>query len=300
MGKRQIPNPVIAVVSEILANTYSHSQLDNLFLQQDIPGMQPGGNKQDKCVQWFQRANASPNADSIQILGSVLENFMEVELAEASAQQHRGESRDRLKKMLSKYGMVYQTGGQILCSEPTQSSGNRPAVLCATPPLSHHQPIRQRPRLFVGSSREGLEIAYAIQENLEHDAESTVWNQGIFQLSGNTLTDLIEKLSAFDFAVFVFSPDDKVITRDMTSNSVRDNVLFELGLFIGRLGKERVFYAIPRATTDLHLPTDLLGITPGQFDPKRSDGNLVAALGPFCNQIRLAIRNKGAVAAIDH
>ena len=41
----------------------------------------------------------------------------------------------------------------------------------------------RRPKAFIGSSSEALGIAYALQENLEADAEITVWTQGIFEPS---------------------------------------------------------------------------------------------------------------------
>lgn len=143
-----------------------------------------------------------------------------------------------------------------------------------------------KPRIFIGSSTERLEIAYAIQENLDHEAQVTVWTQGIFSLSSSALDSLVTSLDKFDFAVFVFHPDDVTQIRESKFETVRDNLIFELGLFIGKIGKERVFFLIPRNVTGLHLPTDLLGIAPGTYDNTRQDNNLLASLGPFCNQVR--------------
>lgn len=147
-------------------------------------------------------------------------------------------------------------------------------------------------RIFIGSSVEGLGVAYAIQQNLLHDAETTVWDQGVFELSGTTIESLTKALSGSDFGIFVFSPDDILKIRGKESSSVRDNVLFEMGLFIGRLGKERVFFILPDAA-DIHIPSDLLGVTPGRYDPNRSDGSMQAATGAVSHQIRIQIKSLG-------
>ncbi|MBB6112521.1 Predicted nucleotide-binding protein containing TIR-like domain-containing protein [Mucilaginibacter lappiensis] len=147
-----------------------------------------------------------------------------------------------------------------------------------------------KPRLFIGSSTENLEIANALQVNLEYDAIVTVWNQGVFNISSNALNDLMEALDSFDFAIFIFQPDDITTIRNNKYQTVRDNIIFELGLFLGRLGKEKVFYLTDRETTNLHLPTDLIGLSPGTYDSKREDNNLQAALGPFCFEVRKKLK----------
>ncbi len=149
---------------------------------------------------------------------------------------------------------------------------------------------RKLPALFLGSSIEGLNTAYAIQQSLDYDAEPTVWSQGLFQPSQSVLFELVKSLSRFEFAVFVFSPDDTVKLRGTEFLAVRDNVIFELGLFMGALGPSRCFYLVPRSVGALHLPSDLAGITPLTYNAARSDGNLLAALGPACNEIRNAIK----------
>ena len=142
-----------------------------------------------------------------------------------------------------------------------------------------------KPRVFIGSSTEGLSVAYAVQTNLQYACEPTVWSHGVFQLTKPGLSSLIDALSNFDFAVFCITPDDEVNLRGEGRRVVRDNVIFEFGLFLGRLGPDRVFFVVPRDMADLHLPSDLLGVTPATYDAHRKDGNLGAALGPACHAI---------------
>ena len=70
-----------------------------------------------------------------------------------------------------------------------------------------------------------------------------------------------------DFATLVISPDDQVLSRSTVSDAPRDNVVFELGLFMGALGHERVFLVYPR-NASIKLPTDLLGLTVLTYEPE--------------------------------
>jgi hypothetical protein len=93
--------------------------------------------------------------------------------------------------------------------------------------------------------------------------------------------------------MFVFSPDDLVNIRGEDSRIVRDNVLFELGLFLGQLGRKRCFILVPEGETDLRMAPDLAGIIPGTYETGRRDGSWQSATGPACNSIREAIIRVG-------
>lgn len=149
-----------------------------------------------------------------------------------------------------------------------------------------------KPSLFIGSSVEGLDVAYALQENLEYDTEPTVWPQGVFNPTRSALTDLLAVARKTDFAVFVFTPDDVRIMREEHSATPRDNVIFELGLLIGARGPDRCFFVMPR-DLGVQLPSDLLGLTPLTYLSTRQDGNLVSSLGPAANKIRRAMQHVG-------
>jgi hypothetical protein len=83
------------------------------------------------------------------------------------------------------------------------------------------------------------------------------------------LDDLVKTVNGFDFGVFVFAPNDVLIMREREYSAVRDNVLFELGIFIGKLGPERSIFVIPEGDSDLRLPSDLAGIIPAKYSSEK-------------------------------
>lgn len=146
-----------------------------------------------------------------------------------------------------------------------------------------------KPRIFIGSSSEGLDIANKLQELLSGEFSVVVWNQGtIFGLGTSTLEALEAAVLEFHHAVFVFTPDDQLNIRGEVKPVARDNVLFELGMFIGKLGRKRAFVIHP-GKKGVSLPSDLAGITTAPYDA--AEKNLAAALGPIATRIRAAVRS---------
>src|SRR5262245_24682458 len=139
---------------------------------------------------------------------------------------------------------------------------------------------RVRPSVFVGSSSEGRRIAQAVQVLLDQDCEVEIWSQGVFGLTQGTLESLVLAVDRFDFAVLVLTADDLTIARGVERPVARDNVLFELGLFIGGLGRDRTFMLYDRIRPP-ELPSDLAGVTAITFEP-HSSGNTQAAVGAAC------------------
>ena len=154
-----------------------------------------------------------------------------------------------------------------------------------------------RPSVFIGSSSKGVEVARAIQFQLEDTAECDVWNEGVFGLNMGNLESLVQALDTFDFAVLVLTPDDMLIANGEQKNAPRDNVLLELGLFMGRLGRSRTFAVCPKHD-EMKLPSDLAGVTLAMFSPPDDPARLIAALGPACFKIRTAMRSQYKRAAL--
>lgn len=149
----------------------------------------------------------------------------------------------------------------------------------------------RRPSVFVGSSSEGLDIAEAIQLNLDRACEVVIWSQGVFGLSEGTLETLVAKAVDFDFAILVVTPNDMTQSRGTTQQSPRDNVLLELGIFIGVLGRSRTFVVYDRSAS-VKLPSDLAGVTHAGYQP-HSTGNLQSSVGAACTQIKGVITDLG-------
>lgn len=154
----------------------------------------------------------------------------------------------------------------------------------------------------MASSTPGLGHALAIQANLEPRADVVVWQQSVFAVSTYPLEALEQAARESDYGVFVVTPDDLRTGSGRRVSIPRDNVMFEFGLFVGVLGRQRSFLVAPSDVPDLRLPTDLEGFVQARYKHNRSDGNLTAALGPACTSILNAIaeRERDAARSASH
>jgi CAP12/Pycsar effector protein, TIR domain/Prokaryotic STING domain len=144
------------------------------------------------------------------------------------------------------------------------------------------------PTLFIGCSTEALKYARAIKKHLRSVAEVHVWDEGLFKLGDGTLSSLLKFADRFDFAAMVLAADDLVKSRNKRSLAPRDNVLFELGLFYGRLGPRRTF-GICAADRPVKIPSDLKGIKLAAFPAPKKDKDIPKALKRPCKEIAAAI-----------
>lgn len=157
---------------------------------------------------------------------------------------------------------------------------------------------RDRIQVFIISSAEALPIARAIQNAFSHDSFGvTVWTDGVFRASTFAVPSLEAAVDQSDFAIAIVQPDDVTTTRGREVVTPRDNVIFELGLFIGRLGLQRSFLVEPRGE-ETKLPSDLRGVTTIDYrrlapEEMRQGQFLAAALAPACNHMRDIINELG-------
>jgi predicted nucleotide-binding protein len=148
-----------------------------------------------------------------------------------------------------------------------------------------------KPVIFIASSTEGLEVAEAIGENLNDFCEWRLWDKGVFEHGDFYLEALDKQVNSNDFAIMVLTNDDSCVSRGQEYNIPRDNVLLELGMFIGKLGRKRTFIVVDK-TAKLKMPSDLSGLVTGSFEPPQ---NLrwINALSAVCIGIKSSIKRQG-------
>lgn len=145
----------------------------------------------------------------------------------------------------------------------------------------------EQPRMFLGSSRERLPVVEGLTTELSRIADVRPW-PSIFPPSSVTVASLLDEAHRCDFAAFIFAPDDTATIRGRSVGSVRDNVVYEAGLFAGVFGSvERVFIVTPQGA-DVHILSDLQGLNPVYYREK-PELNVAGAAA----DIRKVIRSLG-------
>ena len=154
-------------------------------------------------------------------------------------------------------------------------------------------PPHSRPMLFIGSSAEGRSVVDAMCTVMRrHRLVLRPWTDGVFEASRTTIESLIALSSDADFAALVLTADDTRVARGKKGRVPRDNIVFELGLFMGALGRERVFILKP-TNVDIQIPSDLLGVTWLEYR-RGGRGTRIEKLRPPCQRIRDRIRQLGS------
>jgi predicted nucleotide-binding protein len=111
-------------------------------------------------------------------------------------------------------------------------------------------------------------IIHGHDNGLKTDVQLLLTRAGVNNLvlheqadKGRTIIDkLVEESSSSNYAIALLSPDDKL---EDGSSRARQNVILEIGYFIGKLGKERVRLL---KKGDMEIPSDLQGILYENYD----------------------------------
>lgn len=152
-------------------------------------------------------------------------------------------------------------------------------------------PTISKARIFIGSSTPNLNVARALGDCLERRGfQPLVWDQELFRQNESIFDGLRRISTDVDFAIFVWGGSDLTISDGQSIQSPRDNVMFETGLFLGALGKDKVFVVVDKAVS-LKIPSDYAGITRADYDGSLIETNRISAISFACNTIESSIQS---------
>jgi predicted nucleotide-binding protein len=157
-----------------------------------------------------------------------------------------------IERFAAKLSRLRQLREQLeLFAEPTQAPGMPPTALSGAD-------APRRAAFIVHGHDEGAREATArVLQQL--DIEPIILHEQPNQ--GRTILEKFEAYADVPFAVVLLTPDDVGATYEEQSDELkrraRQNVIFELGFFVGKLGRDKV---CPLYKVGVELPSDLDGL----------------------------------------
>jgi len=150
-----------------------------------------------------------------------------------------------------------------------------------------------RPKVFIGSSSEARDVVEKILPSLNGKCAVAHpwWASPAFNQDDTTFAALLTAVMSYDFAIFVIAADDLTTSRNSTKFTVRDNVLFELGMFVGQLGRERVAAILQKldGADQIKMPSDLSGVLMSGFSKADKDkliSSIEEIVPAICERVR--------------
>ncbi len=145
--------------------------------------------------------------------------------------------------------------------------------------------VNEKVRVLIMGPAEASEIARVIHDALKNEPfQIAIWTEGLFRGSNYAIDSLEAELDRSDVAIAISGSG---------AGSSHDGIIFELGFFMGRLGRHRTFLIEPR-NEEVKLPVELAGINTVTYKLRTGDGrDLTHALAPACNKLRKIIHELG-------
>lgn len=124
-----------------------------------------------------------------------------------------------------------------------------------------------KPSIFIGSSLESKKVAEKIKDFFPSDLfHVDAWYDGVFGTTRGEHKDGLSNMEylknftdIYDFAIFIFVPEDEIVSKTRfdvgegkarTAHVTRHNVIFEFGMFLGRIGAKRSFILFDEKAED--------------------------------------------------
>jgi hypothetical protein len=139
-----------------------------------------------------------------------------------------------------------------------------------------------QPKVFIGSSKAGYKIAEAMKKYLSASCDCHLWQDpGTWEPNQSTFDNLLLMCGYFDFGVFVATADDLTLTNDKITIEPRDNVILEMALFLGAMGRDKSFLLVEEG---VKLPSDFEGIYMPRF-VRNDEASMQQAAGEYLGRI---------------
>ncbi len=139
------------------------------------------------------------------------------------------------------------------------------------------QDVNNHRHIFLGYSSEAEAVAKSISVYLAGMGVDILdWHQ--FKTGGFILQRIEEAARTTTCGIFLFTASDELRRQSVRRKVPRDNVIFELGYFAGKKGKERTLVIVEEGT---EVPTDLGGYLHVQLPKGRATEPIETRLTKF-------------------
>jgi REase_DpnII-MboI len=114
----RLSRSLCAVIGNVLSSTGSHDTLNALFEWAGAPGDPPALSHASKWKEWLFRAGQDPTVDSLAVLGSVLEEFMDLSPKPDTPEfDSWKDKREQIETVLANNGLRYYRFGRVLSQD---------------------------------------------------------------------------------------------------------------------------------------------------------------------------------------